>query len=230
MKISRLLVLLVIMTTGYGIHAQDCRFYFPEETGAVREMTSYDKKDKVTGKVRQTILEKKATGSDLMLKVENVIFDDKDAEVSRSEIELGCSNGVFKIDMSEYMSEMLQAYQTMEVELQGDNLQFPSSLSVGDALPEGNMNIKVRSNGIQVVNMDVNISNRKVEAQEKLSTPAGTFDCYKITFVTTAKTKLITVQTQGVEWIAEKVGVVKSESYAKNGKLNSYTLLTRLER
>jgi hypothetical protein len=29
----------------------------------------------------------------------------------------------------------------------------------------------------------------------------------------------------GTEWIAEKVGMVKSESYDKNGKLAGYTLL-----
>jgi hypothetical protein len=38
------------------------------------------------------------------------------------------------------------------------------------------------------------------------------------------------IQTSAVEWIAEGVGIVKTESYNKKGKIESYQVLTKLER
>lgn len=229
MKIRNFLIIVLAIFLSVPAIAQDCKLYFPENIGTVREMTNYDKKDKVTGRVVQTILDKNVSGQNLSLSVETVIYDEKDNEFSRSNIEVGCENGIFKIDMSDYLSEMLEAYQTMEVELEGDNLQFPGSISVGDELPDGSMNIKVNNSGITMVNMDVIIKNRKVLAKEKITTDAGTFDCYKISYETDAKTRMMTITTQGMEWIAEGVGVIRSESYNKRGKLTGYSLLTKLE-
>ena len=36
------------------------------------------------------------------------------------------------------------------------------------------------------------------------------------------------VKMSGIEWIAKNIGVVKSESYNKKGKLESSTLLTKI--
>ena len=103
-------------------------------------------------------------------------------------------------------------------------------MSVGDMLDDASMNLKVRSNGIQIMNMDVIISNRKVEAEEDVKTPAGSFECYKITYDTQSKTKIINMTTSSTEWMAEGVGVVKTENYNKKGKLAGYTLLTKLQK
>lgn len=204
--------------------------YFPQKTGAVREMTNYDKKDKMTGRMVQEIVDKDVSNGDISLTVETLIFDEDNEELNRSTITIGCSGGVFKIDMKNYLGEMLEAYESMEIEMQGDNLLIPGKLSVGDELPDGNINIQVRSSGITMVNMDVTIENRKVEAKEEVTTEAGTFDCYKISYDTVSKTKMITVSTSGIEWMAPDVGAVKSESYNKKGKLTGYSLLTRLEK
>jgi hypothetical protein len=228
MKIRNLLSVLTMVVFSYGLSAQDCKMYFPENEGAVREMTNYDKKDKQTSRIVQTIVDKSESGGNVSLKVETVIFDDKDDELSRSEVEAGCVDGVFEIDMSEYLSEMLQAYQTMEIEMEGDNLEFPANISVGDELPDGNINIKVSSSGVTVMNMDVIIQNRKVEGKEKVTTEAGTFDCYKISQETLSKTRMVSTSISGIDWIAEGVGVVKSESYNRKGKLTGYSLLTKL--
>jgi hypothetical protein len=230
MKIKNLLLVLIMSGGFLTAGAQDCKFYFPVETGSVREMTNFDKKDKQTGRIVQTILDKNESGGTVTLEVETVIFDDKDDEINRSELEISCENGLFKIDMSDYVSEMLQAYQTMEIELDGDNLVFPANISVGDELPDGQLNIKVSSSGMTIMNMDVSIKNRKVEAREEITTPAGTFDCYRISYVTTSETRLISTEFNNMEWIAENVGVVKSESYDRKGKLTGYSLLTSLSK
>jgi len=229
MKSKIIVTLLSVVLLIPAAEAQDCKLFFPDNIGTLREMTNYDKKDRVTGRVHQTISNKNVSGGNISMDVVTVIYDDKDEELNRSKVTVGCENGVFKIDMSDYLGEMLEAYQEMDVEMKGDNLQFPPDISVGDQLPEGTINIKVSNSGITMVNMDVTIKNRKVERKEKITTPAGSFDCFKISYDTEAKTNFLTVNTSGVEWIAEGVGVIKIENYNKKGKLSSYSLLTKFE-
>ncbi len=230
MNLKQIILLFAIILFVPVARAQDCTLFYPESIGTLREMTNYDKKDRVTGRVHQTISDKSTSGGNISMDVETVIYDDKDEEINRSKVEVGCETGVFKVDMSDYVGEMLDAYREMEVEMKGDNLQFPPGMSEGDELPEGNINIQVSSSGIKMVDMDITIKNRKVEGKEEISTSAGSFDCFKISYDMEAKTNMFTVNTSGVEWIAEGVGVVKTESYNKRGKLNSYSLLTRFEK
>lgn len=81
--------------------------------------------------------------------------------------------------------------------------------------------------------MDFAIKNRTVAGQEEMTTPAGTFSCYKITYDMDMNVKVMgmgrTTNLTGTEWIAEGVGMVRNEQYDKNGKLNSYSVLTKLE-
>ncbi len=229
MRLLSILISLALSISFFAASAQDCRIYFPDEEGTVREMTNYDKKDKVTGKTLQKILEKKVEGKNVQLVVETSVVDDKDQPLSQTTMELFCEDGVFKIDMSEYLSEVLAAYQSMEIEMEGDQLVFPSKMNVGDELPDANMQITASSNGINMINMNVEITNRKVVARETLTTPAGSFDCYKLSYDLLSKTRLVNVTTSSMEWVSEGAGVVKTESYNKNGKLMGYSLLTRLD-
>jgi hypothetical protein len=213
-----------------GIFAQDCRIYFPDRVGSVREMKSYDSKGKLTGSTLQEIIARTPGLSGISIRVKTSVSDANGQETMNSEFEVACENGVFRIDMSDYLSQMLQGYQSMEVELKGDNIAFPASMKAGDVLPDANMNIIVRSNGVQFMNMMVTITDRKVVSKENLTTPAGTFDCYKLSSTSISKTKVLTITSSSTEWIAEGVGIVKSESYNKKGKLTSYMELSRFEK
>jgi hypothetical protein len=67
--------------------------------------------------------------------------------------------------------------------------------------------------------------NRKVEALESITTPAGTFECYKLTYDMEIKS-MIKMTVKATQWVARNVGAVKTESFDKNGKLVGYSLLT----
>jgi len=77
--------------------------------------------------------------------------------------------------------------------------------------------------------MTVNVSNRKVEAVESLTTPAGTFECYKISYDVATK-MMINVKTKGVEWFSKGVGMVKSETYDSAGKLLGSNVLASVKK
>ena len=64
--------------------------------------------------------------------------------------------------------------------MQGDAVVFPIDLTDGQVLPEASYNFKVDAQG-QQMKTTVSIKDRKVEGRESITTPAGTFNCYKIT-------------------------------------------------
>jgi len=76
--------------------------------------------------------------------------------------------------------------------------------------------------------MVVKIYDRKVEAIEDMTTPAGTFSCYKMTSTIETKT-MFTVIVKSTDWMAKKVGSVRSETFDKNGNLTGYSVLTSMK-
>ena len=78
--------------------------------------------------------------------------------------------------------------------------------------------------------MTIKILNRKVESKESITTPAGTFSCFKITYDMESSTKIMGMNTNvklsSIDYLAEGIGVVKTESYDKKGELSGYSLLT----
>jgi hypothetical protein len=64
--------------------------------------------------------------------------------------------------------------------IKSSGLQFPVTIAVGDTLPDASYTITMSSGGHSRT-IQSTIRERKVESKESLTTPAGTFDCYKIT-------------------------------------------------
>lgn len=210
------------------LRAQECTTFFPYQEGTVIEMTHYDRKDKQTGKTTQEIVAFESTPEGFEATMKMVHEGKKKSERFESEFTVKCENGTFKIDMQQYASpEMMEAYKEMEVEVESDELEMPLSLEVGQELEDGTMRLKASANGMPAMNMEVRLVNRKVEAEETVQTPAGEYDCYKITYEVETK-MMVRMTTYSAEWYAEGVGVVKSATYNKNGKLQGYSLLTAL--
>jgi hypothetical protein len=207
-------------------NAQNCEAYFPFKKGTVIEMTHYDAKDKVTGTSRQTVVDLKESGSgfEATLKLES--SGTKKDEKFESEYTVKCDQGILKVEMNQYLSpEMIGSLEGMEMEVSGDELELPEKLSLGQTLDDGEITIKVMNQGMAMMNMAVKVFNRKVEAKEQITTPAGTFDCFKLSYDVESKV-MLKVTSKGEEWIAEGVGVVKSATYSKSGKLTGYSIVT----
>lgn len=209
--------------------SQDCVFYCPVKEGTKTETKRYNAKDKIQGTDKQTILSKKVTGNDVAVTIKSESYDDKDKLLGNRDLTFECKNGVFFFDMKNLIDpQTMSAYKDMEVKMTATNLDMPSTLSVGKTLGDGNVQMSVSNQGMNLMTMTVNISNRKIEAIEKITTPAGTFDCYKISYDVETK-MMFKIQTKGIDWIAKEVGTVRSESYDGKGKLTGYTVLTSIK-
>jgi hypothetical protein len=130
-------------------------------------------------------------------------------------------------------AQTLEAYKNMEMTMEGVNLDYPDNLKAGQSLPDGKVKIKIKSSGMNMMDMEMNIINRKVEAIETLETPAGSFECAVISQESKMETSTMGIPMKmnfkSKEWFSSKAGMVKSEDYSEKGKLKGYTLLTELK-
>lgn len=220
-----------ILLISISLYAQDCRMFFPVEKGTEMTMKSYNAKDKITGSTINKILDKQVDGIKIKVIFSSQALDEKGKEISNGQLEVKCEDGIFYIDLKNYLdSKMMEAYKDMQLEIEANNaMQFPSSFDIGSTLPDANIVIKVSNNGIPMFSLAVKITNRKVEAKETITTPAGSFECFKMSYDIETKT-MMTMKTKGIDWVAENVGTVRTETMDKNGKLVGYTVLESLKK
>ncbi|RME05463.1 MAG: hypothetical protein D6816_08830, partial [Bacteroidetes bacterium] len=159
--------------------------YMPFKQDVFYELTNYDKKGKVTGINRHTISEVVPTANGYKAAVSVDVLDDKEKELTKTSFEFECDGDVLRLDMSAMMDPSVnESLQGMEVELSGDALQIPSKLSPGMELPDAELEIKAMSGGVKIMTIRQSVTDRKVEGTETVTTPAGTFECIKITQTT----------------------------------------------
>jgi len=239
MKKLFLLSAISLLTT-IGLFAQNCNPFFNYTEGTVVEHTNYNAKGKDQSKQRMQIKSVNQTASGVEMMADVTLFDKKDKEVFNNEIQMLCENGVFKMDMSRFMPPMAQAGGAgeMEVVFEGDDLEVPQNLSVGETLKDAIFTVKIESDNpamsaVMGGGTETSVYNRKVVGTETITTPAGSFECYKLTYDTKIETKIMGIkkvfESSSVEWLSEGAGVVKVENYNQKGKLESYMELTAFQ-
>jgi len=213
--------------------AQDCSFYFPTKVGTIVTTTYYDKKGKENSKLHQKVLDYKEGDNFQEVKVQNRTEAQGSEDVPDSllihEFTIRCENGDFNVNWDAYMGSTLDKYQGMDLEVSSENLSIPSNLKEGQTLPDATIDVKVVNQGMKLLTIHMIIKNRKVAGFEKVTTPAGTFDCVKLTNDAETKMGFIKITTSTAQWMAEGVGVVKTENYDKKGKLENYSLVTEIK-
>lgn len=152
--------------------------------------------------------------------------------VTEEEIELNfvCSGNQLYFDLSgmmkSQMSKMGQSAPNMEFTVDGGMMAIPKNVFPGMKLDDFEFNMTGSGSGINM-NLNVITTDRVVEKREQVVTPAGTFDCIKITGTRAAKTKMLGVERAAGKpmieemWFAPKVGLVKTVSKTSKGKIDS---------
>jgi hypothetical protein len=225
MRIVSLFSLILIIAGLQNASAQDCPFYFPPETGTELVLTTYSRPGKVKSSVKQVTAGKKVIDGKTRLDVISESFDAKGKSVAKGNFEVWCDGGHFYLDMRSMLSSMNMS-EMGEAKIEATNMEFPASPTPGQKLKDAS--ITMTTQGPIPFNMRIEVTDRKVEAVEKITTPAGTFDCVKITCACSSK-MLIRTETKMTDWYAPNVGVVRSETYHQ-GKLLSFSELTSLKK
>lgn len=223
MKTKIVLCLLILLISIPTSSQNTCSTYYPFKEGTKFQITSFDKKGKKESIVDHEIVRIENNVATINTKV----FDSKGKEITTASYEMMCNGDGISIDFKSLMNpQMFKQYKDMELEMSGTNIELPNNLSVGQDLKDAQLNMGINMGGMKM-NMSVDMVNRKVNAKESVTTAAGTFNCFVISYNTEMKMG-IKQSFEIKEWIAEGVGAVKSETYNKGGKLIGYSELTSI--
>lgn len=229
MKIITIVALAFIVNTGYS--QSDCNPYVPTSKGAKWEITNYSSKGKEAGKAAYELVDVVKSGSDIQFTIKAITYDQKGKETFSNTFDAYCKNGKFEFDMAFKMNgEALQAYEDMDIDIDATEFEIPSmDAAPGTQLKDGSLVVNVGSNSVNMFKMTVLVTDRKVETREDIKTPAGVFDCLKLSQKISTK-MIIGIEASSIEWYSEEVGMIRSESYNKKGKLSGYSELTKFEK
>lgn len=232
MKKPLLFISFVIFTFTTIVAQDSCSKFYPMEEGSAFQYTNYDKKGKPEGTVDYVISKVSSEGSATVATLDLKYTDKKGKDLFESNYNITCENGTVRIDYkSLFPSQMMQQYSDMDIDMDitGTDIELPNDLTVGEKLADANVSVALSMGGIKM-NTTVDQTNRKVEKKESISVAAGTFDCYLVTETTISKTMGATIEMESKMWLAEGVGMVKQESYKKNGNLMSHTELSKFSK
>ena len=225
---TSLIVSLCVITVSFA--QNNCSKFYPMEEGSSFQYTNYDKKGKTEGTVDYTISKVTADGSAINATYEMKYTDKKGENFFESKYDISCENGTVRIDYNSlFPTQMMQQYSEMNIDMDitGTDIELPNDLSVGQQLADANVSIAMNMGGI-TMNTTIDQTNRKVEKKESVTVAAGTFECYLVTETSSSKTMGVNMEMETKLWLAEGVGMVKQESYKKNGSLQGSMELTKL--
>ncbi len=226
--------LLLSLPSLSDIWAQDCTTgFYPFQTGTVIEQSQYDKKGKISSVSTSKITAVTPTADGFKIGMHIQVKDDKGKEINATESAVECRNGVYYFQFSDLFANFMNSGNAglsgMDMILSGDAMDMPSALSVGQTFADATSQIQFVMNGIDLMNFQFTTRNRKVEARESITTPAGTFDCFKLTY--DLDVKMLGSRTMQVKsWWALGTGMVRQESFNAKGESEGKTELTRIIR
>ena len=199
-------------------NAQTCEQLINSESGKKITYSNLDAKGNKQGTVSSSGVKK--DGSTLSCHSE--VMDKNGKSIGNADYDMSCNGAAIKIDMKSFIpASSAKQFSGMQIQGDGKYLTYPLNLKVGDKLEDGDATIIVMNNGSKFSEMQIAMTNRTVEAAEQVQTAAGAFDCFKISFESLFKAKImgigIPVNLKVTEWFSPKLGrFVKSETYRKD--------------
>lgn len=230
MKLSITLIACLVLSSGIAF-AQNCSTYYSMMEGAKFQYTNYNKKDKPEGTVDYTITDVTNNGPSTTATMNIVFTDEKGEQFMTNDYQFTCEGDVVTIDFESLIpDQVMEQYKDMEMTIDGTDIELPNNLSVGQELPDANVTLSISLAGSMNMKINVDTVNRKVEKKESVTTAAGTFDCFVIYSETKTKMMISNQTFPSRMWLAEGIGMVKTENYNKKGNKTSSTLLTKFDK
>jgi hypothetical protein len=211
------------------VKAQECDSYYPMKEGTSYELSYFNpKNDKLESRTSTKISDVTWTNNLYNATATATTFDAKGRESATFAYQMQCENGEFRMDMRSYLNPaQMGGMENMDVTVDGTDLVFHANVDVGQTLPDASVSMKGAMNGMTIMNLNVQITNRKVTARETYTTPAGTFECVIIEEDATSNVMGMSIVTHSKSWYSKGAGMVRNESW-RNGKMEGYALLTKL--
>lgn len=204
--------------------AQDCTGYYYMNNGEVT-FNLYDQKNKDNGTVVYKISNVKK-GATTTATFTSAITDEKGKNLGSGAGTCKCTGGKILVDARVAVpQDQMNAYKDMQVKSDESYIEYPNNVSEGQSLADVDFNATIYNKDAVFAGIALQQTNRKVEAKESITVPAGTYTAYRITYDARFKASIggpggigIPFNMKNVEWFVPGLGIVKSENRNKNGK------------
>jgi hypothetical protein len=219
--IMKFLATLNSLIFGGILFAQDCSNYYYLQNNKTIEMTITNKKGNESGKMTYTISDVKKNGNTTTATINSEFVDAKGKSITKGTNNVKCVSGVMQMDMKVFIPAAQQEQMKTGTANASDvYLEYPANMNVGDQLKDGKLSMDYESSSGLKSSIEINITQRKVEGKESVTTTAGTWECFKITAHNKIVSKIagigIPFNMDVTEYFAPGFGIVKTES--KTGK------------
>lgn len=226
------IIFFVFILNSIYINAQNnCSQFYTSKKGTKTTLHHFNHKNKLTSKTSYQVLNMHSSGTKTNMTMGMELKDaKKDKTIVQTQFKITCDGGTTYLDPESIISpKLFHQYKGMEYRIEGENISIPHLLRIGMQLPDGLLKMSIDA-GVMSIDMDIHLKNRKVEAKEMVQTPAGSFECYVISYTNITDMTMGMSQTYDVkQWVAKDVGLVQQETRKQNGKLLSKSILAKLE-
>ena len=168
-----------------GAMAQDCTFFFPQTKGTQLVKKGYDAKGNLQSVMTYTVDEVKNIPSGLEVEADYVFKNSAGTVYDKGDLEAFCRDGEFFIEMKETLSNP-SFVSTIQSDLAATEavINYPSVSNApsnnGDDMYFDDATIQIYSKKNRKDRKNVSIYDREYVTTEQVATPAGTFDCTKV--------------------------------------------------
>ena len=217
----KLITAFILFFLSGNLFSQDCANYYYLQNNKTIEMTISNKNGKESGKMTYVVSDSKKNGSAVTATINSEFVDAKGKTITKATNNVKCENGVMQMNMKTFIpAAQMEQMKSGTATANDVYLEYPANMNVGDQLKDGQFNMDYESASGLKSSIEISITERKVEGKESVTTPAGTWECYKITSENKIVSKIagigIPIRMSVTEWYAPGFGVIKTES--KTGK------------
>ncbi|RYY17901.1 MAG: hypothetical protein EOO04_24820 [Chitinophagaceae bacterium] len=225
--------LLIGTIAGQVTYSQICNTYYFMKANSTVEQSHFDDKGKLSLKTEYKVGEISNVDHGSEAAVMQKVYDKKGKIISEGTANIRCDGDNLFIDMKLSMPVgPVAPGGNVEATSKKVYLPYPKNMKAGDKLEDAQFSMSLDQGSI-VQSVQMFVRNRQAEAEEKITTPAGTWNCVKISFEMEMVSRTagipIRVRMKGTEWYAPGFGVVKTESFTKNGKLAGTSEITSIK-
>jgi len=215
------------------LSAQDgCMALFPNDKGTTWETKCYNSGDQLVGSTKYMVKDYSEMPSGPNTEIVFTVMNANGEVQNQGEMEAYCNEGDFYVKSESHpVNSDITSMISSNVNLLGSFLNYPNTFNMNDPfdMEGGEFTIKPKADKKDFVR--VRIHNRSFEKNEKVTTPAGTFDASKISYEVEVydNANKKTMNYKNVEWYAVGAGIVRAEAYDSNNKMDNYTVLASLD-
>ncbi|MBX0289839.1 hypothetical protein K3G63_05280 [Hymenobacter sp. HSC-4F20] len=199
-----------------------------------------DARGNATGLIRNRVVSlgseqnKKQTITTNTVLLKSGTYDPKNKLLRLQDLTFRCRQDTSFTDGSNELNpESLRSFRDRRFAYAPVPLAWPNQPTVGSELPAGGISVQVSSTAVDIAKVYTTVQKRRVTGNESVTTPAGTFSCYKVEAeresATAARADMVMRNVvRVVDYYSPAVGIVKSEVYDRKGKLEQVRVLTAI--